>query len=248
MIASYSLKHLIALVFVFYLPAVSSCQSGELSRAPAQKMILADDDFRQIFTLDYINRYLKEDGRGTGNATSADEPEEAATRNRIDEYFREEPRVQIANHLGLVEPRIKRTEFKPAQSSITKQAGFWYFDESWVNTSKGEKLWADYDLPAQETTVPLARREFVQITGITKIDESQRGVDFTWKWSPNELGKALDPSSEEFRSLPEPMRKNLLEGRSSEKKSLTYDWTGDRTGKALFRRFDDGWRVERVTF
>lgn len=247
MLAAYS-KHLVVLIFVFYLPTVSSCQSRELSRAQAQKMISVSDDFRQISMLDYINRYLKEDKRGTGDARSADEPEAESIQTRIDGYFREEPRVQIAHHLGLVEPHIKRTQFEPARSSIIKTAGFWYFDETWVNTSKGKTLWSDYDLPVQETTVPLARRDLVGITGITKISEMERGVDFSWRWLPNELGKALDPSTAEFKSLPEPMRRALLEGRSSEKRSLTYGWTGERTGRALFRKFDDGWRVERVTF
>lgn len=212
-------------------------------------MIVASDNYKQIIMLDYINRYLRENGNGVSEALAADEPEAVAVRNRINEYFLEEPRVQIANYLGLVEPHHKRLNDQPKRNSSLYKYGFWYFDEKWTNTAKGEKLWTDYDLPVQETVAPLAKKEFLSVTGLTKLGESQTGVDFTWRWVPNELGKYLDPSTAEFKSMPENIRKNLTENTYKVTPDLNkYDWGGERAGRAVFRKFDDGWRLESVNF
>lgn len=239
---------LLCCLILFYMPAISACQSKDLSRSQAQKMIIVSDDYKQIITLDYINRYLKEDGKGAVEAIASDELEDSAIRNRINEYFLEEPRVQIANYLGLVEPHHKRLNDQPKRNSTLYKYGFWYFDEKWTNTAKGERLWSDYNLPVQETVVPLAKKEFLSVTGLTKLGESQTGVDFTWKWVPNELGKYLDSSTADFKSLPENIRKNLTENIYKVTPDLKYEWGGERAGRAIFRRFDDGWRLESVTF
>ncbi len=156
--------------------------------------------------------------------------------------------MQVANYLGLVESHLKRLNKQPKKDSSLYKFGFWFFEEQWTNTPQGEKLWADYKLPTQETVVPLARKEFINVTGMTKIGESQTGVEFTWRWVPNELGKALDPASEEFKALPANMRKNLTDNVYKVSPNLTYSWGGDRTGRAIFQKYDDGWRLVSVRF
>lgn len=65
----------------------------------------------------------------------------------------------------------------------------------------------------QYFAVPTARRELVQITGISKSG-NQADVDFRWKWVPlNEVGEALY------------------------NRGVEYDST------VAFRKYDDGWRV-----
>lgn len=65
----------------------------------------------------------------------------------------------------------------------------------------------------QVITVPVARRELVEITGISKAGNFA-DVEFTWHWLPlNEVGAALYDSDTRYRST------------------------------AAFRRYDDGWRV-----
>lgn len=60
---------------------------------------------------------------------------------------------------------------------------------------------------------PVARRELLEVTGITK-DGNQADVDFTWKWVPlNEVGAALYSAD------------------------LRY------TSTVGFRHYDDGWRI-----
>lgn len=61
--------------------------------------------------------------------------------------------------------------------------------------------------------IPAARRELVEITGVTK-QGSAADVEFTWKWIPlNEIGGALYSSDVRYKST------------------------------VGFRNFDDGWRV-----
>jgi hypothetical protein len=73
-------------------------------------------------------------------------------------------------------------------------------------------------LPAGEAersplAIPVARREFVAITGISR-QGSLADVEFTWRWVPlNEIGAALYSSDLHYRST------------------------------VGFRKYDDGWRV-----
>ncbi len=98
-------------LIVICLLTVSACQSKDLSREQAQKMITATQEFKDVTSFDYINRSLKDDkNKGSSVAKSADEPEAAAVQNRIDSYFREAPRVGIADHFGLV--------YLPTQSAL----------------------------------------------------------------------------------------------------------------------------------
>jgi hypothetical protein len=62
-------------------------------------------------------------------------------------------------------------------------------------------------------SIPVARRQFVAITGISKQNNSA-DVDFTWKWVPlNEIGAALYSSDLQYKST------------------------------VGFRDYDDGWRI-----
>lgn len=73
-------------------------------------------------------------------------------------------------------------------------------------------------VPAEEAdkasfTLPVARRELVGVTGISK-QGSAADVDFTWRWVPlNEIGAALYSSDLHYKST------------------------------VAFRVYDDGWRV-----
>lgn len=73
-------------------------------------------------------------------------------------------------------------------------------------------------IPAEETTkpaitAPVAKRELLAITGITKQGGSA-DIEFTWKWVPlNEIGAALYSGDVHYKS------------------------------SVAFRQYDDGWRV-----
>jgi hypothetical protein len=62
-------------------------------------------------------------------------------------------------------------------------------------------------------TIPVARRELIRVTGISKQGGSAV-VEFSWKWAPvNEVGAALYSTDQRFRS------------------------------DVGFRQYDDGWRI-----
>lgn len=227
-----------------YLPIVTACQSKELTRAGAEKMITSSREFKGIISFDYINQSLRDyKNKGSSVANSADEPEAATVQNRINDYFREAPGVGIADHFGLVKAEVKRINDKPEILSSLTPSGFWHFDERYTLTEKGKKYWSDYGLPVQDTVIPTAKKEFINVTGITKTGETEADVEFTYRWLPNELGKALDPSTEEFKRLPENLRKNLTEVDSYAVSLFIINWGNERPARAQFKRYDDGWRL-----
>jgi hypothetical protein len=73
-------------------------------------------------------------------------------------------------------------------------------------------------IPADETgkptlNIPVARRELVAVTGVSK-QANGADVDFTWKWTPlNEIGAALYSGDVHYKST------------------------------VGFREYDDGWRI-----
>ncbi len=77
-------------------------------------------------------------------------------------------------------------------------------------------------VPADEAarpsfSIPVARRQFVAVTGISKQNNSA-DVDFTWKWIPlNEIGAALYSTDLQYKST------------------------------VGFRNYDDGWRLVQST-
>ena len=76
-----------------------------------------------------------------------------------------------------------------------------------------QSLIAPGDAEKQSFAIPAARRELIAITGIAKQGNTA-DVEFTWRWMPlNEVGAALH-SSDAYH-----------------------------TSTAIFRRYDDGWRV-----
>ena len=234
---------LTSLIVLTQLLLLNSCASSqELTRAKAQKTIVESNEFKQPRTLEFIQMYIR-DGQGVTEAKSDDEPESEAIQRRIQEYFYEAPQVAVADYFGLVKPELKRINSKPDKPSSLR--GYWNFNERYVVTDKGRKMWEDLKLPVNETTVPLATPVFLEITGITKQGESNAIVEFKWKWNPNEIGKALDQSTEEYKKLPEDLKKKLNQVDPYISPNRFYSWESDkqRLGKAMFQKYDDGWRL-----
>lgn len=219
---------------------VTSCNSQELTRAKAQKMITESKDFGKPKVME-LNQLSSKDGDGVTEAKSDNEPESEAAQRRIQEYLFEVPAVAIANHLGLVKPELKRKNDKPDYPTTLR--GYWYFDEKYLLTDKGRKIWEDMNLPVTESMLPLARPVFLEVTGITKKGETNQLVEFKWKWEASEIGKSLDQTTEEFKRLPEDLKKNLTEPYIYSAQDGLKSWGGERTGKAMFQKYDDGWRL-----
>jgi hypothetical protein len=232
------------ILFILSVIALSACSTGELSRSQAKSMIIESDDFKQPAMLEYNQLYIA-DGEGIMVAKSDNESEEETIKRRISEYFWEVPQVAVANHFGLVEPQLTRKNDKPVYPSQLR--GYWHFNERYVATDKGKKMWEEIGFSPSETSIPIAQREFIgEVTGITKQGEVNVLVEFKWRWKPNEVGKSLDTTTDEFKQLPEKIRKDLVEPNIYVSQERTRSWGNERLGKAMFQKYDDGWRLISV--
>lgn len=244
---------LFVVIFVtfFY---TSACSSKELSRSQTQNLIEKSSQYRQPFALELMQgETLQTYGKSMYVLKSGVETPDQAAARRLKEYFERNPQIGIANHLGLVEVRIKTLNSEQPKPRYTDIEPKWRFEEDYLATDKAKELWKEYDLQPTERSVPLAGKEIVEITGIIKQGEDQAAAQFTWKYVPNETGKAFDKSTSEFKALPTELQQ-LLDGTLppseliSRRENKTMVFSGIRQGQALFRRYDDGWRLEFVAF
>lgn len=231
------------IILTVFLAASASCSSGDLSRSDAGKMISESNDFRQPSVIEFVQGGHALVGRGQGAIESAspDEPEADAVSRRIAEHYAANPRMELAEHFRLIKAEIKRTNDKP--DPRTSVSSFWYFNERYVVTDKGGKMWEDLKFPVNETSVPIAEKEFIEVTGITKQSDNTIEVEYEWRWNLNEIGRSLDSSSAEFKSLPEKIKSDLLAPGGMISKNQTLSWSGEQLAKAKFQKYDDGWRI-----
>lgn len=220
-----------------------SCSSDELNRSQAGKMISESKDFRQPSVIEYVQGGHALVGRNHGaiESTSADEPEAEAVSRRINAHYAANPRMEVANHFGLIKAEVKRTNDKPEPR--TSVSSFWYFDEQYFVTDKGRKMWEQLEVPVGETSAPIAEKEFIEVTGIAKQSDDTIQVDYKWRWKPNEIGRSLDTSTAEFNALPEKIKNDLLAPEGKASKNQTLSWAGEQQAKAKFQKYDDGWRL-----
>jgi hypothetical protein len=106
---------------------------------------------------------------------------------------------------------------------------------------------------SQQLTIPLATREFVDVTGITG-SENEAQVDFRYKWKPTELGSALNENGAIYTKLTADQQssiRNMIHGRSTlfwaaaplELPITEMDQNFGVASKARFQKYDDGWRL-----
>lgn len=234
---------LLLVLFLFtQIFSTAACSSGELTRAQAQKLITDSKDFKQPAVIEFIQGNIAV-GRNKGavESKSDSEPETEAVERRIASHYAANPQMGVAAHFGLIEAQVKRTNDKP--EPFTVASSYWFFDERYIVTEKARKMWEELAIPVNETAVPTAEKEMLEVTGITKQSDSIIQVDYSWKWKPNEIGKALDTSTEEFKRLPEKLKNDLLAPEELKSKNQTLSWSGKQNGTAKFQKYDDGWRI-----
>jgi hypothetical protein len=71
---------------------------------------------------------------------------------------------------------------------------------------------------AQKGSFPYVEQRLVAVTGLIEQDATTTLIDYEWEWTPTPFGSAFDL---------------VLNGKG--------------TGRAIFRKYDDGWRIERVS-
>jgi len=221
------------------LPALAVNCSGpkELTRTGAADLIRSSEDFHAPITITLPGKREWPTG-----ARSADEPEAEARARAVDSYARTSAELAAFRHLGLIDFNARLIE------GPSPTHAWWRFELEPVLTEKGDRATANGASGMRQTEIAVARRELVEVTGITTQKAGTAQVEFTWKQVTTFAGEAFDPSSETYRSLPEWLRQKISGppggfGRSAERRY------GDvRKGKALLQLYDDGWRVQLVQF
>jgi len=229
---------LTALVFI-----CAGCGSGELSRSQVKSAVEASPEFTQPATVDLTNPY--ENQPSSVDKKSADETVEGAKARDLQTFLESFPDIAAANHLGYI--IIEQTLIKEIPYTVgTMIIPGWQLTRRSRAGKRGKQLWQEMKLPVSEEALPIGKKEFVAVSGITKQGEAQAIADFTYKWKPNELGRALDERTEEFKKLPEEVRTRLTQKKGLMHASSSIDWSGERQGKAIFQKYDDGWRLVRI--
>jgi hypothetical protein len=240
-----SLTKLFFLLCLFCFSVSSAaCQSTkELTRAKAQSLIEASAQFQQPAALS-----LETDDEDAAkalliNKASASETASEAAPRALARFLDHYPQIAVANHLGLV--KIEQAFVKEEKANLIISQPQWYFTFKARANEKGKAMWKEYKLPPDEKAIPLAQKQFGAVTGITRLADNQAQADFTWQWKANSVGKALDSTTEEFKSLPAAIQKSLLGQSANNYQPRIEEWGGERKVSGLFQRYDDGWRLTR---
>jgi hypothetical protein len=231
------------LTLIFVMGILTACEGKDLTRSKAESLIVASPQFKSPQTVSLISP-MENDPFGLEKASDSEKVEEAKPRY-LQRFLQYHPRIAVLNHLGLIS--IEQSLLREEKAVGTQVPAMWYFSVKARLSEQGRALWKEYGLPAAEDAIPLARREFVSITGIMSQGENRAQADFNWKWSANKIGLAFQENTDEFKALPLEMQKGLRGQTEANRQALTENWSGERKGKASFERFDDGWRISGMT-
>lgn len=235
----------------------ASCSPDGFSRGIAAKAIQEDKRFASAATMTIDVRGKLSNAEGKTWQISKDDTAEAATIRAKADFTSRQPQLLVAENLGYLklyfdEPELGEKELNMPYDLFRQDLGVWRFKVRAEITEEGKSLWKDLNLAVDEKSLPLAVRGTPEITGMKdEAQQTMKSAEFTYKWQPSELGKAFDPSSDEFKQLPA----NLQEALKQNQYNIfggggnnTLDFKNSRTGRAFFQKFDDGWRLSNLAF
>ena len=140
-----------------------------------------------------------------------------------------------------IRPEIRALEKAGLVNITPTKCGMWQnprdvcgvvaFTEKGVGVSHGwaaETRTASNGRPVVDYHVPVASRVIKEITGITEEPMAGTVANFIWGCDLNDLGQKLQPTLDQSHTTSCPLGGSL-------KKS-----------QAVFKRYDDGWRLEEV--
>lgn len=217
---------MLPLIVVLLAGATGCTNARELTRDRAAEMIRNSEGFRAPVTL-----ALKRETDWNVRAQSEGEPEADAQARAGDVFYQVYSEMDALRHLGLIDVRLSPRR-RPEPGYLT-----WTFSVEPFLTEKGRGVAPGDHGDQAKPSVSIAEREFVEVTGITKAGGDTARVEYTWKEVPTEAGRAFVPGSPENQSLPAPLQQTLA-GRNQ-----TKDFSKVKRATAVFRLYDDGWRL-----
>lgn len=200
--------------------------TGELTRTQAAELIGGSQAFSVPVSLP-----LKTEMGWNLRPLSADEPEAGAQARAAETYYQSHHQMDALRRLGLMDVRATVRE------RLGENYGVWSFNVEPFLMEKGKELVAGGREDHGTVSVLLARRELVEVTGITKAGDRTAQAEYTWKEVPTAAGRAFSPTTPEHESLPAALRQALI------RRKQIKDFDKIRRGRAVFQRYDDGWRL-----
>lgn len=231
--ASVILRALTAVGLAMQFLACAALDPKELTRDRARKLIEADKSFSVPYRIK-----LESAEKYHVSAQSADE--EPPDARAVEEFCEDYPLTAALRLLGLVEVRATATK-RPESLGYAGRVSLWQYRIESRLTAKGEQL-----AEGAKDELPLYRREVVEVTGVTAGQPNSAVAEFKWRRVPTPAGEALEAEGATFRSLPADVQRNLRKSISKFGNALPVSYKAVNSGRAEFRRYDDGWRIEFV--
>ena len=234
------LLRLSALTVICLVALLSGCaalNSKELTRSRALNLLRAHKEFKTPKVLP-----LRDVGKFNVPALSEDE-EPVPYERAITTFFDNYPDMGVLRELGLVEAETTLTD-RPQALAATGALLGWRFSVDVRLTGKGKQA-VEAAGGASEDSVPLLRREVLEVSGVTKLSNTSAQADFTWKSVPTPIGEAFDPTSEAFKGLPEKLQRKIIQP-TIHGDSLKLEFGKTRKAVSNFQLYGDGWRVTYI--
>lgn len=238
--STFSNLNTIALLFFSFVSALGVCacnsNSKELSRLTAESLIKNSAEFKYpaVFHL----RRANENEPLFREMLSNSETLEESKAQDLNGYWQSDAHLAVLNQLGLISVEQNFIKEDPGMGQHIKPSR--YFITKFRANDKGKALWKETGLDATDESIPLAIKKFSGTSGITQQGESQAIAEFSYELVPNSLGKTFDLGTEEFKSLPVELQKQIRGETGTPSKDGRANWSGARKGKGLFQKYDDG--------
>lgn len=218
---------------------LTACSSGELTRSRAAELIKSGEAFQKPASLALLPEYRQSLTLiGTGSQTTP--KEEFALRR----FLESRADLAVLHHLGLVDFKVSKIEYPDSAASPVTVAV--------ILTGEGRSASQEWQQSGGGWTIPIARRELVEVTGLAggEGDFKTAHAEYTWRWQPTEVGKNFDTARREHQSLPETIRQNLggvsmADVMRQAGRVIVFDGSKSQTASASFLLYDDGWRLEK---
>jgi hypothetical protein len=229
---------IVAAIIVFAFPqGCAALGSKELTRQRALAIIRGHKDFKSPVVLP-----VRDVEKFNVPATSEDE-EPVPYDRAVERYFENYPEMGALRALGLVEAEATLRD-KPQMLPTTRRLLDWRFSIDARLTAKGREVVRAAGGSGEES-VPLFRREVLEVTGLRKESATSMQADFTWKAVATPVGEAFNPNSATFRNMPEGLRQKISRP-TIHGDTLKLEFGDVRRGTAHFELYNDGWRVSRI--
>jgi len=186
------MKRYTAAVAITFCLVLTSCGSKELSRSKAAKLIKEK----------YYTQQMIENGAQTTQVAEMKDQVVGQSGSAFGIRGGGLPDLRNYEKAGWITLVVRRCQFNSCAVDVSLTPKGASESTGWKKIS--DKVWM----------VPIFRREFIEVTGITSSEPSTAVAEFTSRWIPTDYGKELGATP----SAPE-------------------------TGNASFRLYDDGWRL-----